>query len=949
MRKILERRVAVISLLALIFSLFSSYNQPVTQAAVACNGAATGDSSIASSELFHDNTVTTWRDPVGSIAVTASAKVRLRVCQNDVQQVSVLVWKSGDPLASPSFTYAAAVVSTDATGPYSIWEATIPGPGTQIDQWYQFKITYGGLTGYYRPTTGNTGPGTWATTLGNPSWSLPTKPAPAVEFDEPSWIKDAVIYQIFPDRFRNGDPTNDPPASGKFIYGPTTCNGYPSATAPRCEVQFHSLWTELPKTPGYGIDFFGGDLQGIIEKINAGYFNDLGVNVLYLNPIFNASSNHGYDTNDYYNINPYFGTNAKFDELITAANAKGLKVILDGVYNHVGSDSKYIDGYGANRWSDVGACESATSPYRAWFTTGTSGATTCAGGWGWKGWYGYETIPELQETDAVKDFFYRGNSPQSPGGKSVTQYWLDKGIAGWRFDVAQDVTIPWWQELRTFVKNTYGSKEKILLGEVTGGCDWGLYQNYVNYQTLDSAMNYCFRDWAVGFANGNAPSSFDSSFNLFRARFADSAWHAMMNLISSHDSPRALNLLNGDTARLKLISLLQMTLPGAPSVYYGDEVALPGGGDPDNRRPYPWADKGGSPDLAMYNHFKKVIGLRNSNSALRGGDFQTLKVDDTNKVYSYLRWDVSQKIVVALNNGTTSAATSIPVSGKLADGTVLTDVLNGGTYTVSGGNVSLTLGGQWGAILVAGGTGPTPTPTPTATATATATPTPTVATPTPTATATPTPTATATATPTPAVGIATTFTVTSVPAAAVSVFVVGDIAALGAWNTATGGLPLTKTGTNSWSGTRTLPAATAVQYKYIYKDIAGNVTWESNPNRTFTTPASGPLTRSETWGVISCNATVNFSENATTVYGQNVFLVGSITALGSWNTANAIALSSAAYPYWKTTLTLPASTYFEYKYIKKDASGTVIWEGSTNRTYTTGGCGTTATLNDTWR
>ncbi len=724
---------------------------PTPTAGTSCASAQVGDGAIVTMALYHNNTEIAWRDPVGGILPNGAAAVRLRTCHNDVQNVNILVWTTGAGV-NPSFIYTPTVVTTDPNGPYDIWEYMVPGPGYNIDQWYQFRIGDGALLGHYHPSGGNTGPGVWVVSPNpvNPSWSLPTIPAPPVDYPVPSWLKDAVIYQIFPDRFRNGDPSND--IGGVAVYGPTTCNGYPGPGAPACVTEMHSSWTDLPRMPGYGIDFFGGDLQGIIDKINGGYFADLGVNTLYLNPIFAASSNHGYDTNDYYSINPRFGDNAIFDQFMAAANAHGLRVILDGVFNHAGSDSKYMDGYGLNRWpGDIGACE-GPNPYRSWFTPGGNGSG-CSDGWKWKGWYGYETIPEFVDASAeVRAFFYRDGSPQSPGGKSVTRYWLEKGIAGWRFDVAQDISHDWWRDMRPYVKTVYGDDEVLMLGEVTGGCY--PYQDFVNAGELDSAMNYCFRDWVRDYANGGSPASFDASWQNFRSKLPPSPWYGMMNLISSHDSPRLLSQLNQDTNRLKLAIIMQMTLPGAPSVYYGDEVSLPGSGDPDNRRTYPWSDRGGNPDTNMYQHFKQLIGIRNQNPALRGGDMTTLLIDGVNYLYSYLRWDANAKIVVVLNNSGSAASGVIPVAAHLPDGAVLTDLLDGGAFTVTGGNLNITVPARWGRILHIN-LASTPTPTPTATGGPTATPTPTAtATPTgglPTATPTPTatggPTATPTATP----------------------------------------------------------------------------------------------------------------------------------------------------------------------------------------------------------
>lgn len=675
-----------------------------------CGVTSTGDNAIGTDFIYHNSLDPLYRDPLGSIPMTGTAKLTLRTCANDVQEVLAWVWKTGAG-TNPSFIYT-AVLSNTANG-YNYWQVDVPGPNVLVDQWYQFKVTDGTRTGYYRVAdTSNSGPGAWSDTWIDRSWKLGTLPVPPPDYDVPSWMQDAVIYQIFPDRFRNGDPSNDPPAytAGVAIYGPTTCNGYPHGhgSGPLCIVDKRPSWNDPLLIPSWGLDFYGGDLQGVLDKINEGYFNDLGVNVLYFNPIFEASSNHGYDTNDYYAIRAYFGDNAKFEELITAANAHGLRIILDGVYNHAGSDSRYNDGYGLNRWPDTGACEGA-SPYRSWFKPGSSGSG-CTDGWSWSGWYGYETIPEFLEVDAVKAFFYRGGSPQSPAGTSVTEYWLNKGIAGWRFDVAQDISHTWWQDMRPYVKEGYGSSETLLLGEVTGGCDWGLYQSYVNAGELDSAMNYCFRDWGISFANGTAPSNFDGALNSFRGLFSHSAFYSMMNLISSHDSPRALRLLNDDKSKLKLLVLLQMTLPGAPSVYYGDEVGMTGGGDPDNRRTYPWADTGGSPDMLLYEHYKTVIGIRQAHSALRNGELATLLVDDANQLYSYIRWNNQERVVIVLNNSADNVNTAVvPVADYFSDGVVLVDVLNGNLpYTVVNGTITLGVNARWGHILV--GPGPETAP-----------------------------------------------------------------------------------------------------------------------------------------------------------------------------------------------------------------------------------------------
>lgn len=659
-----------------------------------CDGAAVGDGSIATAEIYHDSTVLDYRNPLGNIAPDASAILQLRVCHNDAQRVRVWVWKTGDPLNTPSNKYEATVGSI--VGGYDFWEFAVPGPGAVIDQWYQFEVIDGSRSGFYRVAgTNNSGPGVWSDTLTDRSWKLGTTNGGGgtTDYYVPDWMKDAIIYQIFPDRFRNGNAANDVLLTNRTVYGPTTCaNGV-------CQPYLTSWNNAVIQDPNFGIEFKGGDLEGITQKINAGYFDDLGINVLYLNPVFDASSNHGYDTNDYYNIRPGFGGNAAFEALIDAAQVHNIRVILDGVYNHLGSDSKYMDGYGYNRWpASNGACE-AVNPYRSWFTTGGQGSG-CTDGWGWKGWYNYETIPELVENDVVKTFFYRGGSPQSPGGVSVNQYWINQGTSGWRYDVAQDITLSWWKDMRPYVKDVAlgGDPDVLMLAEVTGGCASGLYQQYLTKDGIDSVMNYCFRDWVRGFANGDAPASFDSSWNGYRQAIPPSPWSIQMNLISSHDSPRLLSQLGDNKQRLKLAVILQMTVPGAPSVYYGDEVGMSGTGDPSNRNAYPWADTGGTPDTDMYAHFKKMITMRRDHSALRRGDMATLT---TSGVYAYVRWDNSEVILVVLNNTDAVQNVTVPVNSYLPESTVLTDLLNGGTSTISGGGVAVSVPAKWGKVLYA--------------------------------------------------------------------------------------------------------------------------------------------------------------------------------------------------------------------------------------------------------
>lgn len=665
---------------------------PPTAAPVPCATAAAGDGAIVAAGLYHDDADLRYRDPLGAVAVGAAAELRLRTCADDVQQAAVLVWATGDPEPGAEAVYGLAPAIS--SGGYVTWTTSVPAPAQVADQWYLFRLIDGAATSYYHPTLGNHGPGAWSAALQGPLWELATLPPPPAGYEVPAWLPDAIVYQIALDRFRNGDVGNDP-APGQTVYGPQTCGGGPCATT------VHAGWNEAPSAPDYGVDYYGGDLQGVIEKIQAGYFTDLGVDALLLSQPFATSSSHGHDVNDYYAIAPHLGTSATVAALVNAADAAGLRLIFETELNYAGADGYFLDGYG--RWPTVlGACETELSPYRAWFTPGSLGG--CVGGWGWQG---TAILAELQETDAVRAFFYRGGSAHSPGGVAVANYWLAQGLAGLGFTSAEALSHGWFQDLRPYLK-TYGP-ETLVLGDLGAGCDADLYASYLNAGELDSVTSACFRDLALEVALGGAPSTFAAGWNELRAQLPPEAFAGLLNPLSGPAWGRALTLLGGDAARLRLAALLQMTLPGAPTIYYGDEVALAGAASPDDRRPYPWADLGGAPDAGLLGFYQQVIALRRAHAALRGPAAHMVLADDAQGLLGFVRIAPAETAVVVLNNSAAPRQAVVPVSGYLADGAVLADVLKAGAfYTVTGGTLSLPMAGRAGAVLA--GSSPAPPP-----------------------------------------------------------------------------------------------------------------------------------------------------------------------------------------------------------------------------------------------
>ncbi len=511
------------------------------------------------------------------------------------------------------------------------------------------------------------------------------------DFHVPDWARDAVYYYIFPERFRNGDPRNDPKP------GIDTYQNH--------EIEFHRNWLDKPYLPRsgdgsddvYANDFFGGDLAGIIEKLD--YIKSLGANTLYINPLFRAASNHKYDTADYTQIDPHFGTNEDFVRLCREAAKRGLRVIPDTSLNHTGSDSLYFDRYG--KFPGIGAFKGehirADSPWADWyhFSGALQDQTQRDPAKQYRGWMGTPDLPELNKASrSYRDFAFGARD-------SVTKQWLDRGAAGWRMDVAPWVPDDFWREWRSVVKGhkpdaltiaeTFFDASKFFLGD-----------------EFDSTMDYIFLGAVQDFANGADARVAYRDIELMRENYPRESFFALMNLIDSHDLPRALYAFGyrderADAAtiarakqRLHLALLFQMIFPGAPAVYYGDEVGMTGGEDPYNRGTYPWADRGGKPDFALLADYRKLIQLRREHAILRHGSLDAPAYLDEH-VIVLLRRDGTRWTITALNNDTKPHRVSIAVPAQRAR---LRDALNGGIVDVTQGEAAFEVPAMSGAVLI---------------------------------------------------------------------------------------------------------------------------------------------------------------------------------------------------------------------------------------------------------
>lgn len=429
------------------------------------------------------------------------------------------------------------------------------------------------------------------------------------DFTTPEWIKGGIMYQIFPDRFN--------------------CSGEKKSNIPSDRIMHKSIFEQphyLPDENGKILnnDYYGGDLKGIEEKLP--YLKELGVSVIYLNPIFEAHSNHRYNTANYEKIDMLLGTEEDFSHLIAKANELSIKIIIDGVFSHTGSDSIYFNK--EKRYNTVGAYNSESSPYREWYTFKPDGT--------YSSWWGIETLPETnEENESFLEFI--------TGKNGLIKRLIDLGIGGVRLDVADELPDKFLDALYSRVKSE--NSEALVLGEVwedaSNKISHGGRRRYLLGEQLDSVMNYPFCAAILSFMRYGIAESFGESVNTICENYPKPVLDTLMNHLGTHDTARILTRLvcpelEGKERELqakhaltpeqyafskkllKTATVLQYTLPGFPSVYYGDEAGLTGGADPFNRAFYPW----GREDGELISWFKKLGKIRSSLPCLKSGSFR---------------------------------------------------------------------------------------------------------------------------------------------------------------------------------------------------------------------------------------------------------------------------------------------------------------------------------------
>ena len=460
----------------------------------------------------------------------------------------------------------------------------------------------------------------------------------------PDWVRDAVFYQIFPDRFACSERV------------PKATNLQP--------------WGSTPTIHGYQ----GGDLIGVAERLD--YLVDLGINAIYFTPIFQSASNHRYHTHDYYKVDPMLGGNNALRVLLDEAHRRDIKVVLDGVFNHAsrgffqfndilesGKDSAYVDWFHVEEFP-ISAYNPDLPP-------------------NYGSWWGLAALPKFRtETPAVRDFIW-----------DIAQYWIDFGIDGWRLDVPQEIDDDsFWQEFRRRVKR--GNPEAYIVGEI-----WGDGSRWLRGDQFDAVMNYIFTKACITFFIGDrlnrdtlAPEplrdakpadarSFGAAIDAMRGLYHDNINAVLMNLLCSHDTARFRSMAGEDAASVRLATLFQMTYPGAPSIYYGDEIGMSGGHEPASRGAFDWDES--TWDRSLRDDFRRYIHLRRDRPALRRGTFEPIVAEGT--AYGFLRRLGDDPIAVLFNAGNEPVKADVPLAGAFDDGIRLHDLIGDGSWPVDGG------------------------------------------------------------------------------------------------------------------------------------------------------------------------------------------------------------------------------------------------------------------------
>ncbi len=598
-----------------------------------------------------------FKDKFGSVSVGEEIHFRLCMPRSFCCNRTILLIRRDDGHYEERDMLWAGMCGDDA----EIWDIH-----TEIDKeglyWYHFDY----CSSYGRSSVLQTenGIGGFAgSQFAHKDWQLTVTEK---NFTTPDWIKGGIIYQIFPDRFYN---------SGEVK------KNVPSDRVLRDDWGNEPEWRPTADGKVLNNDFFGGDLKGIQEKLP--YLKSLGVNCIYLNPIFEAHSNHRYDTADYGKIDPILGTEKDFKNLCKEAKKQDIHIILDGVFSHTGDDSVYFNRKG--RYETLGAYNSPESPYYKWYKFTNYPDK-------YQSWWGFETLPEvIEEGEEYREFI------NGKGG--IIEKWLKAGADGFRLDVADELPDIFIDELRARLKAT--KKDALLMGEVwedaTTKHSYGSRRRYLLGSQFDSVMNYPFANAILDFCRNGKAEAFTEAVMQIVENYPKQCLDVMMNHIGTHDTERAITKITGESCEyrdrnwqsvhflddekyakgvklLKCAAALQYTLPGVPSVYYGDEAGLQGYKDPFNRGCYPW----GKENQELVTFYRTMGEIRRNNKVFSDGFFSP--VSSMLGCIAYRRHNENGDIMIIVNRNEHSIMYGLPESYKNAKTLYGDNIVNGEVY-----------------------------------------------------------------------------------------------------------------------------------------------------------------------------------------------------------------------------------------------------------------------------
>ena len=555
-------------------------------------------------QVVHDSQSIKFRKPFGAVEVGQRVKLSIKVNREIVVAVELIQFDGTrlnmgmqkEYLNNGEFRYSVEIDTSDALGILEYYFILIDG----YDRLYYGNNDehLGGVGQIY-----NYNPMPYQVTIYEKSHI-------------PNWYKEGVVYQILIDRFYNGNEgdTINFPKENSFIYG---------------------RWNDSPmyindnsgKVARW--DFYGGNIKGIMRKLD--YIKSLGSNIIQLSPIFKSSSCHKYDTGNYELVDEMFGTNDEFKELCEVAESKGIKIILDVVLSYTSSDSKYFNKLG--NYDGVGAYQSPNSKYHNWYKFSKYP-------YQYESWWGINERPNVNSMKkSYVDYIIESDN-------SIIKRWIDFGSSGWRLNVIDELPDEFIELIRKRMQEI--SKDTVLLGDIwddaSNKISYSKRRKYLQGKEVQAVTNYPLRECLINFTKGYITSNrFKQRIMSLYENYPRESFYGNINVVGTNDTERILTVLDENFELLKLLVVIQFTLPGVPLIYYGDEIGLKGGKEPDNRKSYPW----GKENKELIDFYKVVANIRNSENSLKKGDLNIYETDSS--VFAFERNYENEKIIVLVN------------------------------------------------------------------------------------------------------------------------------------------------------------------------------------------------------------------------------------------------------------------------------------------------------------